>query len=149
VYIGYLKQYYENPLFKSPSGLGYGANLIWNVTPLTTIRGSFSQAVAETTLINASSSLETGVQLTAEHELLRNLLLLASVGFVHDDYQQILLGAAKARSDDTFGVDAGARYLLNRNWTATLDVNYSQRDSNVPNGNYRRVQAIASVKLGF
>jgi hypothetical protein len=148
VYVGYLKQYYENPLLKSPSGVGFGANLIWNVTPITTIRGGFSQAVAETTLANASSSLETSVQLTAEHELLRNLLLLASVGFVHDDYQQ----TGPSRSDDTFGVDAGVRYLINRNWTATLDVNYSQRDSsagNIPTGNYNRVQAIASIKLGF
>ena len=148
VYVGYLKQYYENPLFKSPSGVGFGANLIWNVTPITTIRGGFSQAVAETTLVNASSSVETSFQLTAEHELLRNLLLLASVGYVHDDYQQF----GPARSDNTFGVDAGARYLLNRNWTATLDVNYSQRDSsagNVISGNYSRVQAIASIKLGF
>jgi hypothetical protein len=145
VYVGYLKQYYENPLLKSPSGVGFGGNLIWNVTPITTVRGSFSQAVAETTLNGASSSLETGVQLSVEHELLRNVLLLASVGFVHDDYQQ----AAPARSDDTFGADIGARYLLNRNWTATADLNYSQRDSNVPNGNYRRFQGIVSVKYGF
>jgi len=148
VYVGYLKQYYENPLLKWPSGIGFGANLIWNVTPISTIRASFSQAVAETTLPGASSSLETGVQLTGEHELLRNLLLLASVGFVHDNYQQ----ASPARSDNTFGADVGARYLLNRNWTATLDVNYSRRDSsagNIPTGNYSRVQAIASVKLGF
>jgi hypothetical protein len=148
VYVGYLKQYYENPLLKSPSGIGFGANLIWNVTPISTIKASFSQAVAETTLPGASSSLETGVQLTGEHELLRNLLLLASIGFVHDNYQQ----ASAARSDNTFGADVGARYLLNRNWTATLDVNYSRRDSsagNIPTGNYSRVQAIASVKLGF
>ena len=148
VYVGYLKQYYENPLLKSPSGVGFGANLIWNVTPITTIKGGFSQAVAETTLVNASSSLETSVQLTAEHELLRNLLLLASVGYVHDDYQQV----GPSRSDNTFGADVGARYLINRNWTATLDVNYSQRDSsagNIPTGNYSRVQAIASIKLGF
>lgn len=148
VYVGYLKQYYENPLFKSPSGVGFGANLIWNVSPITTIKGGFSQAVAETTLDNASSSLETSVQLTAEHELLRNLLLLASVGYVHDDYQQV----GPSRSDNTFGVDAGARYLINRNWTATLDVNYSQRDSsagNIPTGNYDRVQVIAAIKLGF
>jgi hypothetical protein len=148
VYVGYLKQYYENPLFKSPSGVAFGANLIWNVTPVTTIRGGFSQAVAETTLENASSSLETSVQLTAEHELLRNLLLLASVGFTHDDYQQM----GPSRNDNTFGVDVGARYLVNRNWTASLDVNYSQRDSSIGNhisGNYDRVQVIGSIKLGF
>lgn len=150
VYIGYLHQYYENPLFKSPSGLGYGGNLIWNVTPLTTVRGSFSQAVAETTLVNASSSLETSVSLTVEHELLRNLLLLGSAGFTHDDYQQQLISSP--RSDDTFGADIGARYMLNRNWQATADVNYSQRNSsagNIATGNYKRVTAIVALKLTY
>jgi len=110
VYVGYLHQYYENPLLKSPSGVSFGGNLIWNVTPLTTVRGSFSESVAETTIESptASSSLETGVQATVEHELLRNLLLLGSVGYVHDNYQ------GNPRVDGTLGVDAGVKYLLNR-----------------------------------
>lgn len=145
IYVGYLKQYYENPLLQSPSGVGFGGNLIWNVTPLTTVRASFSQSVAETTLENpiASSSLETGVQLTVEHELLRNVLLLGSVGYVHDDYQ------GNPRQDDTFGVDAGVRYMLNRQWTASADLNYSQRDSNVPGSNYNRFTALFAVKLAY
>lgn len=150
VYVGYLQQFYENPLLKSPSGMGFGGNLIWNVTPLTTVRGSFSQSVAETTLTGASSSLETGVQLTVEHELLRNLLLLGSVGYVHDDYQ------GNSRSDNTFGVDFGVKYLLTRNWTATADINYSQRDTNQPpasgtepGGNYNRFTAVVGVKYAF
>ena len=143
LYVGYLEQDYENPLLKSVTGIGFGGNIIWNVTPITTVRGSFSQSVAETTLIPASSSRETNVQLTVEHELLRNVLLLGSVGFVHDDYQGF------NRTDDTFGVDAGVRYLLNRNWSATADFNYSRRDSNIPLGGYSRIIGIASIKYGF
>jgi hypothetical protein len=143
IYVGYIKQDYEDPFYKSVSGIGFGGNLIWNVTPLTSVIGSFSQSVAETTLATASSSLETNFQVTVQHELLRNLLLLGSVGFVHDNYQ------GNPRTDDTFGVDVGARYLLNRNWTATADFNYSQRDSNVPGGSYNRVTGIVSVKYAF
>ncbi|HMK68812.1 MAG TPA: outer membrane beta-barrel protein, partial [Stellaceae bacterium] len=107
VYVGYLHQHYENPLLKSPSGVAFGGNVIWNATELTSVIGSFSQSVAETTLENptASSSLETGVQLTVQHELLRNLLLLGSVGYVHDQYQ------GNPRVDGTLGVDAGVKYL--------------------------------------
>ncbi|MGH9551114.1 MAG: outer membrane beta-barrel protein, partial [Terriglobales bacterium] len=143
LYIGYLHQDYENPLLKSVSGPSFGGSLIWNVTPIDTIRASFSEAVGETTLTGASSTLETGFSATAEHELLTNLLLLASLGFVHDDYQW------NPRKDDTYGANVGARYLLNRNWTASADLTYSKRASNVPGGNYDRVIGTLGVKLGF
>jgi len=143
IYVGYLHQYYENPLLKSPSGISFGGNVIWNATPLTTVRGTFSEAVAETTLQGASSSLETGVAVTVEHELLRNLLLLGSVGYVHDIYQ------GNPRIDGTFGVDAGVKYLLNRQWTASADINYSERNSNVAGSSYNRLQALFAVKLAY
>ncbi len=143
LYIGYLEQDYENPLLKSVTGLGFGGNIIWNVTPITTIRGSFSQSVAETTLIPASSSRETNLQVTVEHELLRNVLLLGSAGYVHDDYQGF------NRTDDTFGFDFGVRYLLNRNWAATADFNYSRRESNIQFGGFSRLMGLASVRYAF
>lgn len=143
LYVGYLKQDYENPLLKSVSGFGFGGNVIWNVTPITTVRGSFSESVAETTLVPASSSLETNVQVTVEHELLRNVLLLASAGYVHDSYQGF------NRNDDTFGIDAGVRYLLNRQWTATADFNYSQRSSNVTFGDFDRIMGLVAIKYAF
>jgi hypothetical protein len=143
IYVGYTQQYYENPLWKSPAGIAFGGNLIWNVTPITSVKANFSESVAETTLVQASSSLETNVSATVEHELLRNLLLLGSAGFTRDEYQ------GNPRRDDTFGFDAGARYLMNRNWTATLDLNYSERDSNVFGGSYTRLMAIGSVKYAF
>jgi hypothetical protein len=147
IYIGYTKQYYESPLLKSPGGAAFGGNLIWNVTPLTTVRGNFSESVAETTLTDASSSLETSVGVTVEHELLRNLLLLASAGYVRDDYQQ--LDTPTSRLDNTFGIGGGARYLLNRSWTATLDVTYSKRNSNVSGGDYDRVMAVLGIKYAY
>jgi len=146
VYAGYLSQHYENPLLKSPSGVAFGGNLIWNATELTSVIASFSQSVAETTLespTTASSSLETGAQVTVQHELLRNLLLLGSIGYVHDNYQ------GNPRVDSTFGADAGVRYLLSRRWTATADLLYSQRNSNVAGAGYNRLQALFALKLSY
>jgi len=143
LYVGYLQQDYENPLLKSPGSLAFGGNLIWNATPLTSVIGSFSQSIAETTLDPASSSLETNVQLTVQHELLRNFLLLGSVAYTRDDYQ------GDPRKDNTYGANLGARYLLNRRWSATADLTYSQRDSNVVDGGYKRLLGTVGLKLGF
>jgi hypothetical protein len=160
IYIGFLHQEYQSPLFPDVNGPAFGGNLLWNVTPLTSLKGSFSQSVAETTLVvlapnvaptplnpipqvAASASRETNVLLTAEHELLRNLLLSGSVGYVHDDYRGI------TRTDNTYGADIGARYLMNRNIRLTADVSYSKRDSNVPNAGYDRVIGIVGATVGF
>ena len=160
IYAGFLHQEYQSPLFPNVNGLAYGGNLLWNVTPLTSLKGSFSQSVAETTLVvlaptiaptalnpipqaAASASYETNVQLTAEHELLRNVLLTASVGYVRDDYKGIV------RVDDTYGGAVGARYLMNRNIRLTADLSYSKRDSNVPGAGYDRVIGIVGATVGF
>jgi hypothetical protein len=143
VYVGFLQQFYENPLLKSPSGFAFGGNVIWNVTPLTSIVGSFSQSVAETTLDPASSSLETNVQLQVQHELLRNLVLVGTLAYTKDRYQ------GDPRRDNTFGGDLGARYLLNRQWSATADLTYSRRDSNVLGGGYERFLGTIGIRLSF
>lgn len=159
IYAGFLHQEYQSPLFPNVNGIAFGGNLLWNITPLTSIKGSFSQSVAETTLVNfdpatataanplgaqaASSSRETNLQLTVEHELLRNVLLTGSVGYVRDDYRGI------NRIDNTYGSDIGARYLMNRNIRLTADVSYSKRDSSVPFGGYDRVIGIVGATVGF
>ncbi len=161
VYVGFLHQDYEaqgqpGELFHNFNGPAFGGNLLWNVTPLTSLKGSFSQSVAETTLViatptpanpfaeaAASGSRETNFQLTAEHELLRNVLLTGSVGYVRDAYSEI------NRTDNTFGGDIGARYLMNRNVRLTADVSYSKRDSNVPGVGYERVIGIVGATIGF
>jgi hypothetical protein len=153
IYFGFLHQEYDSPLFPNVNGPAFGGNVLWNVTPLTSIKGSFSQTVAETILISgtgpttaaASSSTETNMQLTVEHELLRNVLLTGSVGYVRDDYN----GLNPHRTDNTYGADIGARYLMNRNVRLTADASYSSRNSNVPGNGYDRLIGILGVAVGF
>jgi hypothetical protein len=147
IYIGYLEQNFESPLFSDTSGIAGGGNVLWNVTPLTSVKASVSQSVAETTLIvgttPASSSQETNLTLTVEHELLRNVLLLGSVGYVRDDYQGIV------RTDNTYAANIGARYLWNRNWKATADLTYSSRSSSAVGVNYDRIIATIGISAGL
>jgi hypothetical protein len=143
IYAGWLDQEYDSNLFKSVSAPSFGGNLLWNVTPLTSIKGSASQSVAETTLTGASSSTEDNLSLTVEHELRANIILVGSGGYVHDSYNGI------SRTDDTYGVNGGVRYLLNRTWRATGDITYSNRTSSAAGQNYDRVIATVGVEAGF
>ncbi len=143
IYAGYLQQYYESPLFKSPAGPAFGGNVLWNVTPLASIKASFSQSIAETTLIGASSSQETNVSTSVEYEMLRNVLLVGGVGYVRDDYQGV------SRVDNTYGASGGVKYLLNRVWKATFDVAYTNRSSSAPGNNYGRTVASVGIEAGF
>jgi hypothetical protein len=155
VYVGYLDQKYESPLLAAASGPAFGGNLLWNVTPITSVKGALSQSVAETDVDTnglpgvapanghvASSSNETNLNVSVEHELLRNVLLLGGVGYVRDDYNGI------SRVDNTYLVNAGARYMLNRMWRATADISYSERNSSV-GANYNRVIGTLGVTANF
>lgn len=151
IYAGYLHQDYASSRLKSPSGVAFGGNIIWSITPLWSLKGSASQSVAETDVVNdtgvpASSSSETNFTITAEHELLRNVIISANAGYIHDQYNGI------SRVDDTFAIGAGARYLLNRNVHLTADVSYSSRSSTstaTSNAAFDRLIAILGVQLGF
>jgi hypothetical protein len=146
IYVGYLEQDYQSPVLKSPTGVAFGGNLIWNITPLWSIKGSASQSVAETDITQASSSTETNFSVTVEHELLRNVILTGNAGYIHDDYNGI------TRTDDTYLVGAGAKYLLNRNLRLSADITYSSRSSTstaFSNAAYDRLIGIVGVQVGF
>ena len=143
LYAGWLEQDYESTLFPSPSGPAFGGNLIWNPTPLDSVKASASQSIAETDIVGASSSTETNFELTLQHELLRNVILVANGGYIHDKYNGI------SRVDDTFGGNLGARYLFNRYLRAYADAQYSSRSSNQPGGGYDRIQATVGIQAGF
>jgi len=143
IYAGYLEQDYQSPLFHSPSGPGFGGDLLWSVTDLTSLKGAFSRTIVETDLVGASSATETNVSLSAEHELRRNIILVGGLGYIHDDY------SGTSRSDDNYAANVGARYLLNRVWRVSADVSYGQRASNVGGQDYNRVLATVGVEAGF
>ncbi|MGH7032865.1 MAG: outer membrane beta-barrel protein [Stellaceae bacterium] len=143
IYAGWLDQEYDSALYKSVSAPAFGGNLLWSITSLTSIKASVSQSVAETDLTGASSSTEDNLSLTVEHELLANVILAGSAGYVHDSYNGV------SRTDDTYGVDGGVRYLINRMWRATGDLSYSSRSSSTSGQNYDRFIATVGIEAGF
>lgn len=143
VYASYVEQDYDDARLPTASGFGFGANLLWNVTQLTSLRLSARNSVEETTQAQASGYIQNALTFTVEHELLRNVLLSAQANYSNQDYQGI------SRSDDVYGAGVGVKYLLTRNLSARLDVTYSQRASDAADSDYRRLLTIAGIKLQF
>jgi hypothetical protein len=113
-YVGYLDQIYQASSFGSVSGADVGANIVWNVTQLTSITGTVVRNVqdAPVSVVGATVSpgyLHTGVGFRVDHELLRNLLLDGQLAYINDDY------TGENRTDNDYVASVGAKYLLNRN----------------------------------
>lgn len=67
------------------TGLSFGANLTWSVTPLTTLRLFADRQAEEGGSQLVSGNIRSQARLVGEHELLRNLLLEWQAGFARID----------------------------------------------------------------
>lgn len=139
-YAGYRSQDYSDSRLREMSGWASGIKVTWNVTPLTTVTGTLDRDIQETTQANASGYFQTKAELRVDHELLRNLILTASLGYQNDDFQGI------SRDDDYTLAGLGAKYLINRNFTLSGGYGYRSRDSNVTGGDFD--ENVVMVRLG-
>jgi hypothetical protein len=105
-FVGWSLQEFDDSQFDSENGLTYGVGMTWNPTQLTSLRldgaGGFTPSDV------GSSSLESRIGLRVDHELLRNVLIGAEVGYRRDDFQDA------DRTDNRFDVGPDITYLLNR-----------------------------------
>lgn len=131
IYIGYQTQSYDSAALSDINGLSYGANIEWYATPLTTVTFNADSIVNETALA-ASGYLSQSVGLRVDHELLRNVLLYANVGYQNDDY------TGASRTDDILTAGFGANYLLNRNLSINFGYSYTDRNSTAAGADYKQ-----------
>jgi hypothetical protein len=142
IYVGYLSQIYDVSSLGSISGLDAGGRLIYNVTRLTTATFTGLRTVipSNATIPNTGASyLATTVTAKVDHELLRNLILNASVSYENDTYQSVSL------TDNIFSVGAGFKYLLDRNLYLGGSYSYQQRNSTTTGSSY--TQNVLMVRL--
>lgn len=125
LFAGYTRQSFDDPTFGTVQGADFGADMTWTVTPLTTISGTASRTVEDTTIVGASGFFRNEAGLSVDHELLRNLILGVEGRYSLDDYQDI------SREDRNIALGADARYLLNRNIYLSLGYNFRHRESTV------------------
>lgn len=127
-FVGYLRQEYRSSTLGSIGGIDAGANVVYNITQLTSLTLKGSRTVQDTNfgVVGTAPSpgyLESSVGLSVDHELLRNLLLNGTAAYVNDDFKGL------ARTDKYYTAGGGAKYLLNRNLYLGANYTFERRTS--------------------
>lgn len=130
VYLGYLNQDFSAPL-KSVSGLDYAVRLDWLATPLMTVHLQGSRILTQVIIAGASVSDDKSIGLSADYEILRNLIAQAHVNYVDSSYIGI------ARHDDAPDLGMGLKYMINRYASVDLAYDYTERLTNVTGIKYK------------
>jgi len=122
-YVGWLHQNYVAPLHDA-DGIDFNAKIDWFVTELVTAHLVASRTIEDTTIPGASSMDVRRVALSAEYELLRNLILEPSLGYYDADFDGI------ARNDKVSSAGLEGKFMVNRNFTLYASYAYQQRATN-------------------
>ena len=126
VRVGHLDRTYEDPRLKDISGLSYSVDLLWNATPLTSLRLRAGRTIEDTASTVAAGNTRDEVSFFVEHELYRNLLLTGDVR-----YSEFSPNGPGADGQE-FSIAAAARYRLDRRWTINGRLGYNKRSSPSP-----------------
>ena len=123
LFIGYEARNYDDVALNDTSGISGGASLTWLPSQMTTVTGSITRSIEETTLNSASGIFSTGANIIVDHEFLRNLLLQGRLRIAEDNFEGL------NRDDTYFGTGIGATYMLNRHFHLLIDYDYLQRST--------------------
>lgn len=123
--IGVFEQSFDDPTFGNIDGSTFQLGVTWDVTPLTTVTGSLSRSVQQSTLAATSGVLRSSAAVGINHELLRNLILSADFLGTRDDFR------GTTREDEILDFSIGAQYLINRRVTAEVGLQAVERDSDL------------------
>lgn len=138
---GYIKQTYDNDRLGEIDDFTFGASLLWNPSGLTSVNLGVTRQVLETIVADqdangglafASGILATAYRFDIEHELQRNVLLKAGVGFTQQEFENTV------REDDNYAASFGATYLLNRNFSLNADYSWEYRNTNTQGQDFKR-----------
>jgi hypothetical protein len=140
--LGATRTEFSDPAFDDKTTFSASGDLTWNVTTLTSLIGRIQRSEEATTQVGVSSKTVTSANLRAEHELLRTLLLYAGVRYLEEDFRS-------ARTDEIFGAEAGAEWLLNRWLTLYGDYYFTDRDSSAVGQDYTNNVFVLGARLRY
>jgi hypothetical protein len=143
VQVGIINRSYDDALLKDVTGPSFRANLLWNVTPLTSLRLSGARTVEDAASVRFAGNTRSEVSLAVDHELYRYIILSADT-----DFSRFSANGDGAKGSE-FSFGGGARYLFARRWSVNGRLRYSQRTSNDPRLRFHATTATISAQLAF
>jgi hypothetical protein len=117
---------YDDPRLRDLRGPLVDAALIWAATPLTTVRLRASSTIDETTLPNSSGAISERASLEVQHDLRRNLSVIAALGVGRTDYKGVYL------REDTLTASLKAEYKLTRSVVLRASFTHERLKSTSP-----------------
>lgn len=123
VYAGWFAEQFDDDALDGASGFTAGGAISANVTPLTTLTLRGSRELRATVTSGASSLIQTEAAAGVDHELLRNLLLGASVRGRRLSFEGI------DRTDDHLAAGIAADWLLGRHVQLAFRYDFEMRNS--------------------
>jgi hypothetical protein len=127
---GYVQQSFVDQTIGTISGPSYRAMLTWRPTPLIDVHFKAEQIVSETSQTSSQGVLGNAMQLGADYELRRNVILSVTGAYEVDRF------FGTTRKDDVFTTDARIKYMLNQYGYLSVYHEYTTRSSDVPVYNF-------------
>lgn len=139
VAVGVARAVFKDSEFDAKNAFTFSSNLTWNVTPTTTLKLDAERDFGSTTQDGSAVNLRTVVGLSADHELRRNVLIGAGVGYLRSEFEDTGI------TDDEIFSEARVRYLLNRRFSIDGRYRFSTRSSSDSDRDFDRNQILISL----
>lgn len=141
--IGYLNRNYRDPRLRDFSGLSYNADVLWNVTALTSLRFRASRSVQDSSSAIVAGNTRSDFRATVDHELYRYVILSGDLGYGRFRPNGIGVGG------DEYYAAARARYLIDRRYQLSGGVRYAGRSSDSRFLRYDALTADVTLRIAF
>ena len=120
---GFLNQDYVSSAFHRVDGPTVHGRVEYFMTPLTTLTFNAQRGIIDTGDPRSVSALQSSGRVQVDHELRRNIILSASLGYEDDNYTGI------DRDDRRPNVSISGSYLLNRGISLAASYSYLDQKS--------------------
>ena len=112
--VGYLVQRFDDSRYRDLNGVNYNVSLAYDPTVLTSLRLTASRQLTDSAIAQVSGVLASRVNLTGEHELLRNVLVNIDAGYTYYEFRGLDTGYGR------WDAGVGVRYKFAQFLSAAL-----------------------------
>lgn len=121
--VGYISQDFDDPIYEDISNPHFRVRFNWYPTQLITVGLTGTQRVVDSSLEDSAAYVDRKVELRADYELLRNLIISAQIQGSDEDYRGI------DRRDRRYVGALSGNYLMNRTVGVSLRYKYETVES--------------------
>ncbi len=142
---GYVSQSFDNAAFSDVDGVSVNGRLAWELSALTTVTGSIVRRIDQSADAAVGSELVLDTRLGIRHELRRNVVVGAGVGYTNREFE----GLTSNREDDVYQARVRADYYITRNFSVGGRYQFTRRISNTTGNGFSQNSVLATATARF